>query len=111
MCLWLKTDKRRTTVALASFAFLCSSRTEALKRASTVAAFACRCPSKTELQISTHSLHIHTRLEGSDGFEMSVSTWSSVLPQNEHLRISSSSWRLRNMSPVWQAGAAQFKIH
>ena len=56
--------------------------------------------SKTALQTATHSLHIHTRLERSDGFEMSVSTWSSVLLQNEHLRISSS-WRLRNMSPVW----------
>src|SRR5205085_4269639 len=41
---------------------------------------------------------MNTRL--SDGFEMSVSTWSWVLLQNEHLRISSSSWRLENISPV-----------
>jgi len=67
--------------------------------------------SKTALQTSTHSLQIYTRLERSDGFEMSVSTSSWVLLQNEHRRMSSSSWRLRNMSPVWQAGAAQFKIH
>ncbi len=75
-----------------------------------LAAFAFWCSSKTALQTSTHSLHIHTRLERSDGFEMSVSTWSSVLLQNEHLRTSSSSWHLRNISPVWQVGAAGFKI-
>ena len=86
---------------LAAFALSCSSRTEALKRASTVAAFAFLCSSKTELQTATHSLQMNTRL--SDGFEMRVSTWSWVFLQNEHLRISSS-WRLRNISPVWRGG-------
>ena len=56
--------------------------------------------SRTTLQTSTHSLQMYVRMERSDGFEMSVSTWSWVLLQNEHLRISS--WRLRNISPVWR---------
>ena len=62
-----------------------------------------RWSTKTVLQTSTHSLQMYTRLERSDGFEMSVSTWSWVLLQNEHLRMSSS-WRLRNISPVWRGG-------
>jgi hypothetical protein len=65
-----------------------------------LADFGFRWSTKTSLQTSTHSLQINTRLERSDGFEMSVSTWSWVLLQNEHLRISSSSWRLPNMIPV-----------
>ncbi len=61
-----------------------------------LADFGFRWSIKTSLQTSTHSLQIYTRLERSDGFEMSVSTWSWVLLQNEHRRISSSSWRLAN---------------
>ena len=61
-----------------------------------------RWSTNTPLQTSTHSLQIYTRLERSDGFEMKVSTWSCVLLQNEHLRISSSSLRWPNMIPVWR---------
>ena len=53
------------------------------------------------MHTSTHSLQIHTRLEPSNGLEISASTSSWVLLQNEHLGISSTLWRLGNMSPVW----------
>jgi hypothetical protein len=68
-----------------------------------VADFAFLCSSKSPLHRPTHSLQIYTRLEWSGGFEMSVSTWSWVLLQNEHLRISSSSRprRLLNINRVW----------
>jgi hypothetical protein len=56
--------------------------------------------SRTALQTSTHSLQIYTRMEPSAGFAMSVSTWSWVLLQNEHRRISS--WRLKIISSVWR---------
>jgi len=72
-----KPFKRPTTVALAALALSCSSKTAALKRDSTgVAALAFLWSSKTELQTAMQSLQIQTRLEPSDGFEISVSTWS-----------------------------------
>jgi len=63
------------------------------------------CSSKTELHTSTHSLQIYTRLERSDGVEISASTWSWVLLQNEHRRTSSSSRRLPNIIRVWRGGS------
>jgi len=53
---------------------------------------------------STHSLQICTRLKCSDGLEMSASTWSWFLRQNEHLRISTTSRRWPSMIPVWRGG-------
>jgi len=63
-------------------------------------AFAFWCSSNTALQTSTHLLQMYTRPQLSAGFAISVSTWSWVLLQNEHRRISS--WRLKSMNPVWR---------
>ena len=65
-------------------------------------AFALLCSSKTKLQTATHSLQMQTRLERSDGFEMSASTSSWVLLQKEHLGISCCGRRWPNINLVWR---------